>query len=107
MSRWLPRILAEIARLAAAQRLSFTHKALRELAALDLGLDPEDARAVLMQLDAGDSAGRRTSTVTGEWLYIFKPLVQTTVVYVKVILRADCVVVSFHADEGADDDHDP
>lgn len=104
MARWLPKVLAEIARLATARQLAFTHKALRELAALGMGLDVEDARDVLVQLGASDSAGRRRSATTGEWLYVFKPTIETTVVYVKVILRVDCVVVSFHADEGADDD---
>ena len=106
MPRWLPKVLAEIERLAAARRLSFTYKALRELAALGLGLGPEDARDVLMALETSDSAGRRSSAITGEWMYVFKPVVETTVVYVKVILRGDCVVVSFHADEGAEDDQD-
>ena len=104
MPRWLPKVLREIARLAAARRLSFTYKALRELAALELGLDVDDARDVLMRLDAADSVGRRASSATGEWMYIFKPTVETVVVYVKVILRSDCVVVSFHTDEESSDD---
>lgn len=107
MPRWLPKVLAQIAHLAAARRLSFTLKARRELAALSIGLDVEDARDVLMNLSEGDSAGRLTSAATGEWMYVFKPLVETTIVYIKVIVRTDCVVVSFHADEGADHDEDP
>ncbi len=87
--------------------MAFTIKARRELAGLGLGLDPEDARDVLMDLNAADSVGRKASATTGEWLYIFKPTVDTTLVYVKVILRTDCIVVSFHADEGADHDQDP
>jgi hypothetical protein len=45
--------------------------------------------------------------VTGKWMYVFKLHVEMTVIYVKVILRSNCVVVSFHADEGACHDEDP
>ena len=107
MPRWLPRVLSQITRLATARRLSFTHKALRELAALGFGFDSADARDVLMNLDAGDSVGRKTSAATGEWMYIFKPRIERTVVYVKLILRAECVIISFHDDEGAEDDDGP
>ena len=43
-----------------------TLKALRELAAL--GLDIDDAVAVVASLRAADSAGRIVSEGTGEWL---------------------------------------
>jgi hypothetical protein len=75
MPRWLPKVLVRIADLAAARKIALTLKAQRELTALELGLDPEDARDVLMNLTASDAAGRRTSDVTGEWMYIFKPRV--------------------------------
>lgn len=39
-------------------------------------------------------------------MYVFKPTLGAVLVYVKVILRDDCVVVSFHADEGAGHDED-
>jgi hypothetical protein len=103
---WLPKVLVRIADLAAAGRVSFTYKALRELAALPLGLDVEDVRDVLMRLTTRDSAGRRVSDVTGEWMYVFRTHVEVTLIYVKVILRSDCVVVSFHTDEGAGHDED-
>ncbi|HET7502773.1 MAG TPA: type II toxin-antitoxin system MqsR family toxin [Kofleriaceae bacterium] len=97
-------MLARISELARAHRVTFTLKAFRELAALQLGMDVEDACDVLVHLTATDSAGRLASAVTGEWLYVFKPRVEKTVIYVKVIIRNDCVVVSFHADEGAGHD---
>lgn len=75
-------------------------KARRELAEIELGLDEEDACRVLAKLAREDSAGRVASTPTGEWLYVFKPVVAGTVLYLKVILRNDCIVVSFHEDEG-------
>jgi hypothetical protein len=35
-------------------------------------------------------------------MYLFKPQLAGTVCYVKVILRNDCVVISFHEDEVGD-----
>jgi hypothetical protein len=32
-------------------------------------------------------------------MYLFKPTLAVARVYVKVILRGDCIVVSFHEDE--------
>ena len=34
-------------------------------------------------------------------MYVFKPDVGGLVLYLKVVLREDCVVVSFHEDEAA------
>jgi hypothetical protein len=67
-------------------------------------LDETDACDALEKLTAEDSAGRRESDGTGEWMYLFKPSLAGVILYVKVILRNDCVVVSFHEDEG--DDHE-
>ena len=58
-----------------------------------------DVIDVLIRLAPGASAGRIRSSVSGEWLYVFKPTVAETVLYVKVVLRSDCVVVSFHRNE--------
>lgn len=107
MPRWVGRVLDRIVDLATARKITFTFKARRELADLPLGFDPEDARDVLMSLTASDSAGRLASDATGEWMYIFKPRVEMTIIYVKVILRSNCVVVSFHIDEGFGHDEDP
>ena len=40
--------------------------------------------------------GRLISNPTGEPTYVFKPLTLFGLLYVKVVLRNDCVVVSFH-----------
>lgn len=105
MPRWLPKILKRILELAAEDRLRLTHKALREASVL--GLVYEDIREVLGALTPEDSAGRLASRSTGEWLYVFKPAVGGQIIYVKVGLRQDCLVVSFHEDEGADhEDHE-
>lgn len=96
--RWLPRVLTGIRSLAAERRVSFTLKARRELAELGTGLDEEDACELLVALTAQDSVGRLRSRATGEWMYIFKPALDDKVLYLKIILRGDCIVVSFHED---------
>lgn len=105
MPRWLSKVLKRIAALAAARNVLFTLKARRELAGSELGLDEEDACEVLTKLTVEDSAGRMASAATGEWMYLFKPQVSETILYVKLILRNNCVVISFHEDEdGSDED---
>ena len=100
MPRWLPKVLTRIRELVVARRVRFTLKARRELALLATGLDEEDACDALAKLIAEDSDGRLLSEVTGEWMYLFKPAPASARLYVKVILRSDCIVVSFHEDEG-------
>ncbi len=99
MPRWLPRILKRIRELAAARKIVFTLKARAELARLGPGLDEEDACDVLANLSPEDAAGRLQSAATGEWMYLFKPRLAGLVVYVKLIVRGECVVISFHEDE--------
>lgn len=98
MPRWLPRALTRISALAASRQVSFTLKARGELAELGIGLDEEDACELLAALAAQHSMGRQRSSATGEWLYIFKPPLDDKVLYVKLILRSDVIVVSFHED---------
>ncbi len=99
MSRWLPLVLRRISELAARRQVRFTLKARRELAGLDIGLDEEDVCQLLAELTAQDSAGRLRSHATGEWMYIFTPALAGTVLYIKIVLRADCILVSFHEDQ--------
>lgn len=87
MPRWLRTVLTRTRSLALEQRVSFTLKARRELASLHL--DQQDACDVLASLSAADSAGRLNSPTTGEWAYVFKPVLPGTVLYVKLILRND------------------
>jgi len=91
-------------RLAVAGEILVTYKALREAASL--GLSPEDVRDVLAGLAAEDSAGRLASQQTREWMYVFKPEVGGQILYVKVVLRGNCVVLSFHEDGGGDHEED-
>jgi len=102
--RWLPRLVRQIHDLAGRGQVRFTLKALRELAALGAGLDVQDACDVLVALTVDDFAKRLESELTGEWMYIFKPAVAGTVVYLKLVVRTACVVVSFHEDEGEADE---
>lgn len=103
MPRWLPRILIRVRQLAAARRVRFTLKARQELGALGLGLDEDDACTIIAALGPTDCAGRVLSETTGEWLYLFKAAVEGIVIYLKIVLRDDCIVVSFHEDEVGDD----
>lgn len=105
MPRWLPRVLARIHRLAAEGKVQFTEKALRELEALDLGLNEHDGAEVVLGLTARECAGRVFSPETAEWLYVFKPPIAGSALYVKLVLRASCVVISFHR-ESKDENED-
>ena len=98
MPNWLPPVLNRVANLAHRRRVQFTLKATRERNALGLGI--AEACGILAGMTVEDSAGRIVSRVTGEWMYVFKPLVADSPIYVNVVLRRDCIVVSFHEDEG-------
>jgi hypothetical protein len=104
MASWLPRVVSRVRRLASERRVRFTLKAQRELAVL--GLDALDGCAVLANLATGDAVGRLHSDSTGEWMYVFRPAVPGGVIYLKLILRNDCIVVSFHEDEGGRDEEE-
>ena len=104
MARWLTKVLRRVQDLALQRRLRLTAKASQEIAAL--GLDPEDVRDALMKLKSADLDGRKISHVTGEWLYIFKRHAEEELVYIKLILRGECVLVSFHQDEEDDERND-
>jgi len=103
MPRWLARVLTRIRDLSSARQISFTLKARREFAALELGLDEEDIRDLLDGLEPKDLAGRLISETTGEWMYVFKPSLVGAPLYLKLILRNECIVISFHEDD--DDGH--
>jgi hypothetical protein len=98
LPRWLTRVLTRVRALAADRLVSFTLKARRELAELGGGLDEEDACELLAALTERDSFGRLRANATGEWMYVFKPALDDRRLYVKVVLRGDCIVVSFHED---------
>ncbi|MCC6897462.1 MAG: type II toxin-antitoxin system MqsR family toxin [Polyangiaceae bacterium] len=102
MPRWLPRVLKRMRTLASKGCVRLTYKAEREAVALGLAVD--DVSEVVERLTSTDSAGRLASEATGEWMYLFKPAVGELIVCVKIVLRKDCVIVSFHEDEAVDDE---
>lgn len=102
MTGRLTRVLQRIRTLAAKRKVRFTLKALQELA--DLGMDSLDACETMQALKALDFVERFASQTTGEWMYVFKPQVGGILIYVKLILRNDCLIVSFHEDEGGEHD---
>jgi Motility quorum-sensing regulator, toxin of MqsA len=75
----------------------------REFAALGSGLDPDDACDGLLRLEEADFHDRLKSERDAEWLYVFKPTVAEMLVYVRLAVRATCLVVSFHEDEDEDE----
>lgn len=101
---WATAVLRRVRRLAVERKVRFTLKAFQELAHLGMGLDEEDACDVLTNLKPNDVVGRLVSDKTGEWMYAFNPSVGGTDLYVKVVLREDCVVISFHEQEDSDED---
>jgi Motility quorum-sensing regulator, toxin of MqsA len=101
---WLTKALKRIKERATAREVMFTLKARRELAILEFGLDEDDACDILARLTAEDAAGRLKSESTGEWMYLFKPRLSRRVLYIKLIIRHNCIVISFHEDMG--DNHE-
>ena len=104
MESWVWWVVTRIRVLAAAGHVRFTRKALVELHGLGLGLDESDAGEVLASLSPTESAGRIRSAHSGEWMYVFKPQVSAVPLYLKVILRDECVLISFHAQDESDEE---
>jgi hypothetical protein len=95
-------VAAHVRTLATEGKVRFTLKAVRELAAI--GLDSGDATEILAVLRPSTFVERLASRVTGEWMYVFGPDVEGMAIYLKLILRAGCLVVSFHEEEGDGED---
>ena len=102
--RWTTSVLRQIRGLAAQRKVRFTLKAFQELGRLGMGLDEDAACDVLANLTRSDMVGRLISEKTGEWMYVCKPSVVGVVIYLKVVVRGDCVVISFHEEEESDED---
>lgn len=80
-----------------SRRVRFTQKAIREIA--ELQFDERDVCDVLLGLQPTDFHSQMTATATPDDLFVFKPRVVTVRLYVKLLLREQCVVISFHEDE--------
>ena len=96
---WLPEIIAKIRELACQGMVGFTIKAFEELKAIDLGLNAMDVCNILEELNESDFAEVITSVITGEKLYVFIPNVAGIEIYMKLVIRQNCVVISFHEDQ--------
>lgn len=96
--RWLPKIIDLIKDLSSRGKVNFTLKSLRELESLEMGLDETDVCEILAGLKTVDFKTRITSTITQEFLYVFTLRIADTDIYVKIALRANCIVISFHED---------
>lgn len=100
MARWKAVALGEIQRLTRAGRVVLTNKARRELDQLAEHLiDEDDLPEILLGLRGPDLVRRVLSRDRQEWLYVFKPEVLELTLYLKVAIRTNCVVISFHEDE--------
>ena len=97
MPNWLNAVVGRIRSFAVQGKVRFTLKALRELALL--GLDSGDATAVISGLKCEEYVSRHVSPATQECLYVFKPEIDGVLIYVKLAVRSDCIVISFHEDE--------
>lgn len=104
MARGLAGVLKRVRALAKQRRVRFTLKAVRELASL--GLDATDACETLEDLRAGDFVKRLVSDRTGEWMHVFKPHAVGVAIYLKLVLRDGCLVVSFHEDENGNEEYE-
>ena len=94
MERWAARVLQRVRESASRGAVSFTYKALQELA--HIGLDEIDCCEILAGLTSKDCERRLRSTRTGEWMYVFRALHVGNLVYIKLVVRRICIVVSFH-----------
>ena len=104
MPRWAASALAAIRDRVARGQVRFTLKSLTELARLGGGLDEADICEILAELAPGDVHARLRSTSTHEWMYVFKPHVGAMILYIKIIVRASCIVISCHDDQTSETD---
>lgn len=62
-------------------------------------LSHEDGEDIIAGLGRQDFHRRLRSHVLAEPLWVFRPEVNDEVLWVKLALRADCIIVSFHRDD--------
>jgi len=93
---WQRRVLTRLRALAAAGRVNFTAKARDEMATA--GLHPEDVLDILSSLGRAERIARVRSERHGEWLYVCRPRVGSSPLYLKVVLRSGCTLISCHDD---------
>lgn len=97
MPPWVFRVLIRVRGLAASGRLHFTDKALAEM--LELGLSRGDVLRILAELSPSAEPTRTRSSRGLEWMYEFRPKTPGLLLYLKVVLRHEGVLVSCHEDQ--------
>jgi hypothetical protein len=95
-------VVARIHAQAARGRVVFTDKARRELRAC--GFHADDALELLAGLQVEDLDRSQASSRGPEMMHVFKPHAGGMRLYVKVVLRMACVVISLHEDRNGDDE---
>ncbi len=95
-SKHIENVIDQIKLLALAGRVIFTAKALYELESMDIGLDSTDVCLLLTTLEKNDFHDRILSKITDEYLYVFIVRISNIEVYLKIMIRQSCVIISFH-----------
>lgn len=98
MSSWKTRVIEALRRHVRGGTVRWTTKAVREFTALSL-TEPA-AFEIVESLTVKNVVGRITSETSGEELHVFKTLLDELSLYIKIAFRAECVVISFHEDNG-------
>lgn len=105
MASWKAKALTTLRKHLEQNTIQFTEKARSELAALDLY--ELDAVEMMAEFTSSELVDRIQSTSSGEPLYVFKPRLGNSRLYVKMAFRSYCDVISFHPDSGEEiDEHD-
>lgn len=99
MPRWLNRIVRRVRRLARTDAARFTLKAKDEIAALGPPFDPDACLEILTGLEPRDFSERLWSERSCEWLFVFQVWAHGVPLYIKLALRGQCLVISFHAED--------
>ena len=99
MPHWLGEVLSAIRAHTRAGSVRFTYKALLALAELEPAPTPDDVVHILAGLQPAAFRMRVRSVRTGRWLYVFRAEWCGERIYLKLQLRPECVLVSFHQEE--------
>ena len=97
MPRWSRPVIPRVQQAVFAGRVRLTHKALSEVASL--GINEMDALDILLRLVEADASSRFRSERGTGWMYVFRPVVAEVKLYVKLMVKDGCVVISFHENE--------
>jgi hypothetical protein len=86
--------------MATTGQVRFTTKAKDEIGCLGAPFDRDACLQVLLSLRPDDFRQRVWSDQSCESLYVFRAWAHGVNLYVTLVLRHECFVISFHAEEG-------